>query len=154
MYRDKLNEKRDVLELLKLPSPKLEPPLDAVSFGGHRYKFISSDAKLRWSKANEVARGVGGRLASITTAEEQDFVANLCQKKRVWLGGTRSGKKWKWASSEAMEYQNWDEKAGAERYVMMLANGKWGTSALRPRRLTGYLIEWNDEADPAAEQKE
>ena len=83
MYRDKLNEKREVLELLKLPSPKLKPSLDAVSFGGHRYKFISSDAELLWSKANEVACAVGVRLASITTAEDQEFVANLYQKKRV-----------------------------------------------------------------------
>jgi len=50
-------------------------PEDAVEFNGHYYKAF--EEKMLWTEAKAYCESLGGHLATITSAEENDFIFSL-----------------------------------------------------------------------------
>ena len=88
---------------------------------GHFYELVPAAGGITWGNANTAATNSGGYLATITSAEENDFVFNLADQYPIawyggygpWLGGLQpSGASepaggWSWVTGEAFGYQNW-----------------------------------------------
>ena len=85
---------------------------------GHYYEVVSSDAGYGRRSAQYLAGQAGGYLATITSSEENDFVASLLTPGEVyWLGGRQypdgiePDGEWHWdghwGTEEAWGYSNW-----------------------------------------------
>jgi len=115
-----------------------------VEYENSRYALFDYGAT--WKEARTLCEDIGGRLVTITSAEEQQVVESLITngtKNCYWLGGTDEGAEgvWKWITGEAFEYTNWDPRQpdnenGVEHYLDMFRTsyGVWG----------GSLGTWDD----------
>lgn len=137
-------------------------PADAAKCGDKYFKVF--DTPLSWHQAKKKCEEMGGRLASIETDEENDFVADLASKAKVnaaWLGGSDEKQEgtWQWADGQAMKYANWDRmtrqpnNAGrVEHYVVLLVekNKVWWDFPSEPGKFPeftgkyrpGFVCEW------------
>jgi hypothetical protein len=97
---------------------------NAGIYNGNKYAVVEStnSAGFTWEDARDTAQSLGGHLATITSAGENDFVFNLVKNTvfgnginehnneniGAWLGGER-GKdgKFSWITGEAFTYTNW-----------------------------------------------
>ena len=59
-------------------------------FPQNRYKFIPDE--MTWNEHDSRAMTMGGHLASITNAEENEQVTRIAGGKPVWIGGIRKGR--------------------------------------------------------------
>ena len=84
---------------------KKAPP-EAIEFNGHFYQYCSE--KTKWDTAKSKCQTRGGHLVSITSREENDFVARLVKgKSAVWIGFYKPVDAWKWANLEKTDFSNW-----------------------------------------------
>ena len=77
-----------------------------------RYKFIPEE--MTWNEHDHSAMSMGGQLASITNAEENEQVTTISGGKTVWIGGMRKGRgngpgaeHWYWSDGRPWGYTNW-----------------------------------------------
>lgn len=113
-------------------------------FGGHFYARINVD--MSWDEAAAVCEALGGRLACVTSAEENDFVCRQFAADRFcWLGGTDAGHEgdWRWVSGEPWGYTSWAEgEPGnwdvAEHYLHT-GQDAWNNTS-------SFFLRWNDTA--------
>ena len=84
-------------------------PKDAITFDGHSYKVFTDG--MNWHEAKDYCDAVGGHLATITTAAEQDFIESLildAGKNFYWIGGYHENNEtWQWITGEQWDYTNW-----------------------------------------------
>jgi hypothetical protein len=89
-----------------------------VEDGGndHWYEAFVSPSWILWSDAATAANQFGGYLATITSAEENDFVYQLIENEAYWtdaqsipgdldgpwLGGYKLSNEWHWVSGETI----------------------------------------------------
>jgi len=114
-------------------------PFDAVEFGGHFYKVYPE--RMTWHDAKRFCEELGGHLVTITSAQEQSFVADLARRSAIpgstWIGLTEEGHlgDWRWVTDEPLAYRNWAKGEPNSR------EGKehWG-SIKQPQD-----FGWNDE---------
>jgi hypothetical protein len=115
---------------------------------GHYYKWVNTSGT--WGTAKAGAAGLGGYLASVTSAAEQSFVTTSVAPSSTafWIGGTdeQTEGTWLWVNGDAWGYTNWNggepNNSGNEDYLMMNTNGTWNdwnASGANP----GYVVEWN-----------
>lgn len=148
----------------RLPA-KAEPVTRTFAGNGHRYQLVPGS--FSWNDANNNAKSQGGHLATITSAEENDWmwrtfsvhlpnvaVRNVTSR-GWWLGGSQEfeASPWTWVTGEAFDFTRWDEhspgrvKPGA-LYLRQRDNGGGGELSLwgaSPSTSRGhYLIEWDD----------
>ena len=76
------------------------------------YKFIPE--KMTWAEHNNQAIAMGGNLASISNAIENNKVKEISNGVNVWLGGVRKGcgndtgaDHWYWSNGKKWSYTNW-----------------------------------------------
>ncbi|MHC4464228.1 MAG: C-type lectin-like domain-containing protein [Planctomycetota bacterium] len=90
---------------------------------GHYYEPFIVSGGITWSQANDSANAAGWYLATITSAEENNFVFNLVDDLSFWaqgagsitlgpwLGGFRVGGEqsddWRWVTGEPFVYKHW-----------------------------------------------
>src|SRR5687767_12830050 len=88
---------------------------------GHFYEVVSAPAGVTWGNASLAATNRGGYLATITSAEENQFIFNLATQDATvwysgygpWLGGIQPagsaepGGGWRWITGEPFTYRNW-----------------------------------------------
>ena len=107
--------------------------IDTFSFGGHVYQLYNGG--LTWSEAKEACEQRVGHLATITSADEQEFVQDHLDAtcNNYWIGGYRDEDSWKWVTEEGFEFTNWasgepnNYHNKNENYIQMLGvkyNGK------------------------------
>ncbi len=99
---------------------------------GHFYEVVVPGSPVSWVQARKAAVFAGGYLATMTSAAENTFVANLAAQKPdawqqqgtwfgiltwgPWLGAFQpTGSKepdggWQWVTGEPLIFTNWDEK--------------------------------------------
>ena len=94
----------------------------------------------KWVQAKAFCEVLGGHLASVTTAEENQFVHNFMLESGYLtaffgLENEERDGNWKWANDEPFEYSNWHEgqpsKSPKERYGMYFykhEDGTWNDS--------------------------
>lgn len=115
----------------------LEPAI-SQSFNGHKYELYNIQSS--WFEAYRICKQLGGHLATISSAEENEFVARLANtvsnSSYTWLGGSDvySEGKWFWITDESFSYTNWNENQpdnynSSEHYLHMYPSGKWNDSA-------------------------
>ncbi|MHC4250361.1 MAG: PA14 domain-containing protein [Planctomycetota bacterium] len=125
-------------------------PVDAVEFGGHFYKVMKKPGggQMFQRDAARFCAAAGGRLATISTAEENEFLAKLVAKsgaREAWIGMTRpdADAPWGWESGEKVTFKRLAPDAKAKQ-VLLRADGKWQAF---PWNKAYFVCEW---APPAA----
>jgi len=100
------------------------------SFGGSNY-YCSNDPSL-WPNAKKTCQSYGGNLAVITSAEENEFLANILtiQSAYIGLSDADSQGNYTWCDGSALEYTNWypgqpNNYNNNQDYCEMLSNGQW-----------------------------
>ena len=131
---------------------------------GNYYKLVDGD--FSWSEADAAATGMGGYLATITSAQENAFIAALFDNNAAtspdgaWLGGGDTAVEgvYRWLTGpeagNLFTYTNWEQNAlpfpqqepndaqfpGDDDYVTI---GRFDTS------FSGDAGTWNDDGDPS-----
>lgn len=126
---------------------------------GHWYELVEPSGGLNWDGADQAARarmwlGIPGHLATITSQEEQDFVAALLGSANCWLAGYQDptssppAADWHWQTSEPWSYTNWQPGepndyygAGVESCLQIYNFGKWND--VRCIENNSYLVEYD-----------
>jgi hypothetical protein len=92
-----------------------------VSFEGHSYAFVNQ--RMTWHVAKAYAERMGGYLACIGSAEENEFIANLVGSTCSWIGFTDEEEEgnWVWINGEPVIFVNWgvsqpNDNLGLEEY--------------------------------------
>lgn len=139
----------------------------AVEHGGngHYYKVISRPEGVTWDKAKKAAEEMGGYLAGIGGAAENDFVFGLFEedanlwtkhgpyKLGPWIGGYREagGDGWKWLDNEAFDFSNWSDghpvesPEGKENRINFFHGNKW-ISNRTDYKLNSFVVEFDSKS--------
>ncbi len=104
-----------------------------------------------WTQAHAAAQAIGGDLATINDAAENEWVrAELGnfkgQDRRVWIGlnDVAVEGQFVWTSGQPVTYTNWDtgepnNTGGLEHYVELFGStGEWNDNTDNPKGLTVY----------------
>ncbi|RMG81448.1 MAG: HYR domain-containing protein [Bacteroidetes bacterium] len=99
---------------------------------GHQYYL--SEAWNSWADAQAAAEALGGHLAVITDAEENQFVASrLSENKAPWIGIQLADGTGFWVNDEDTNFQNWANGAPSEdpgkNAGYLQPNGLWGNDS-------------------------
>jgi hypothetical protein len=132
------------------PSPSI--PDGSVEFAGHRYLLVDDVDELSWELSDEQCVDWGGTLAVVSSTEESQFIAELCDGRYMYLGATDRGEEgvWEWVDGTPWDYTNWldgqpNDYGGAENFLATYDGGKWvdvagsGSGFWMP---TGFICEW------------
>jgi hypothetical protein len=134
-------------------------------FEDHWYEVVTQDTDLTWDTARDNAKKKNGYLVSITSVDENKFVADLLDELKFanyWLGGyqlkkddTESEGGWAWDSGDTWEELNlWQPgepnngMGGTQDYLHFWAtNGKWDDMENRDT-MKGYVVEYTSNPVP------
>ncbi|MFM1824194.1 MAG: hypothetical protein RI967_2460 [Planctomycetota bacterium] len=127
---------------------------------GSAFEVVRPASSVNWSTAAAQAVARGGRLATITSQAEADFVyGRLVSIPSVWsgtqgpwLGLQRTGGVWKWITGETVEFNQW---APGEPNGSGDRGRYWNPSGVSPTwddqpgssGALSYLVEYPDAAD-------
>lgn len=159
-----------LLSLITCATSQAQSPLRNPS-NGHYYAMVVLPTPISWKDANDAARnstfkGMPGYLATITSAQENNFlVRHIFQKPSVpslysiWLGGFRfqftknSKSDWRWVTGEPWEFSYWtagepNNAWDIEDRLMAAGNRTWNDlpddSHHAPNRVDvcAYVVEY------------
>ncbi|MDX9701768.1 MAG: C-type lectin domain-containing protein [Candidatus Auribacterota bacterium] len=127
----------------------------------NQYELISAGAPITWHAANNAAIALGGHLATILSAGEQDWIlSTFGTSKYIWIGGFQdpshpeppydSG--WQWVTGETWDYTAWgpgepNDFSGQNQDYLVLwqnHNGGWNDAIYNDSRITYFLVEWDN----------
>jgi serine/threonine protein kinase len=142
----------DSVQNLRAAREQPKPALPhTATFRGHRYAFIVYP--MSWSDARTFSEAVGGHLASVTSLEENTWIAQsfgvACLGRSLWLGGTDEGTEsfWRWQNGEGWRFEHWNapepnNNGGVENVLAVKPDGWWidanGTTLNLP-----FVVEWD-----------
>ena len=142
-----------------------------VDWNGHTYRVY--DISITWEEAKTYCENLGGHLATITSEEENNVIANLLsnadyKKSMYWLGGYRDESEiWRWITGESMGFTNWNPgeptNSQSQKWIAMYTalasknlkyrpqaiHGTWmdnpngGVDDGWPLSETGFICEWD-----------
>lgn len=133
---------------------------------GHSYDVYLLDPVLTWEDARDAAEEKGGYLATITSADENEFVWDLVSDKdnfsSYWLGGYQTDGNdepkgnWAWVSGEEWDYTNWapgepdDNTVGGNKqnYLHFWPNDGLWDDMENGRYMAGYVVEFEPVPEP------
>lgn len=122
-------------------------------FNCHYYQLVEAGRQQSWIDAESVARGMTyrglkGHLATITSAEEQKFIARIATLMRfdgelAWLGGSQMPDSqepaggWRWSTGEPFGFTFWgpgqpDNAGQEESLLQMWRHGHWNDNTDSP----------------------
>jgi hypothetical protein len=134
-----------------------QAPANSAPLSNKRYEVV--DQSTSWTKAKAEAEKRGGYLAVITSAQEQETIANMVKmtgtKRGYWLGGyCERDRIWKWVNNEPMNYTNWapgepnNANGGQQNKMAMMRIpyppqkiGQWDDE--NNNVMYGFIIEWD-----------
>jgi hypothetical protein len=76
----------------------------------NNHSYCISPVALPWHQARDAAKKMGGYLATLTDAKENEWVvANFGEQTEYWIGlnDEQENRKWAWANGEKFEFANW-----------------------------------------------
>ncbi|MBR5618145.1 MAG: leucine-rich repeat protein, partial [Clostridia bacterium] len=120
------------------------PSKTAVGENGHIYLVFNQSSA--WETAKDYCESFGGHLVTITSAEENTFVANLVAdqlKGLYWIGLKRSSNNtWDWVTGESGfpedPWDNGEPSGGSEYYAQMYSRDCYTNGQNHPAG------SWND----------
>ncbi|XP_027624796.1 low affinity immunoglobulin epsilon Fc receptor isoform X2 [Tupaia chinensis] len=117
-------------------------PKDWVNFK-HKCYYFGKGAK-KWIQARYACEDLGGRLVSIHSREEQDFLTTRANKKGSWIGlrDVFVEGEFLWMDGSPVGYSNWypgepNNHDRGEDCVLMKESGEWNDAFCRD-----YLDTW------------
>uniref|UniRef100_A0A673BEK7 C-type lectin domain-containing protein n=1 Tax=Sphaeramia orbicularis TaxID=375764 RepID=A0A673BEK7_9TELE len=105
------------------------------------FLFVSRPSS--WYNAEEHCIILGGRLASVSSTREYNFLQLITgsQYSHAWLGGFSLQVGWLWADGEGFYYDNWDSRYSTSAYpsssypcMFLQTHYGWGRSTCRSPR--------------------
>lgn len=138
-----------------IPDDTTVVPLDTDS-QDHHYQIFHET--LSWQEAKQKCEAMGGHLAVITSAEEQQVIEDLnVQQENLWIGASRdeSGA-WAWVTGEPWSYTNWNEGepnnssnvAPNETCAAVWPKGWNDLANDNLYEQSGYICEWDGAQEP------
>ena len=123
---------------------------ELLYFNGHSYRCMDLD--LSWNDARLHCIEQGGHLVTITSPEEQDFLANNFYDQKLWIGAAETQAGWCWVTDEAWSYENWreGEPSGGEEWCGALwTNMEWNDLRNEDpgERVSAFICEYDDLED-------
>ncbi|MCX7771093.1 MAG: CSLREA domain-containing protein, partial [Proteobacteria bacterium] len=127
---------------------------------GHWYEPVYVPGGITWDAAKVAAEAEGGYLATITSAEENNFVFGLVNDPAYFIeiygpyiggfqpaGSEEPAGGWTWVTGEPWVYTNWNEGEpnnylGIENALHLLSNVRWN-DLRTDESMKGYIIEYN-----------
>jgi len=126
--------------LLIGPSIAFAQPVAQGTYNNVTYIAVLASSGITWTAAATNAAAMGGQLASITSAAENQFIYSLTTANPSlwaafsgggigpWLGGYKQGGTWHWTDGAAFSYSNWatyqpDNYGGNENYIQYYSPG-------------------------------
>lgn len=116
---------------------------------GHYYQRI--DIPMSWHEAKTLCEQVGGYLATVASAEENQFIlTNFATDHVCWLGATDEADEgnWRWVTNEPFEYRNWapnePSNQGRTEHYLVMGNAVVATLQGRPYLHYAFGASWND----------
>jgi hypothetical protein len=110
-----------------------------VTEGGNGHWYVLTNGYERWPNARIQAQDMGADLATMTSAEENAFIASAFNGLRFWLGARRSSTNFstfEWVTGEAWSYESWRpgepntcNPCGQAEFVQS-GNGLWDDTGL------------------------
>ena len=76
----------------------------------NNHSYCISPVALPWHQARDAAKKMGGYLATLTDAKENEWVvATFGEQTEFWVGlnDEQENRKWVWVSGEKFEFANW-----------------------------------------------
>jgi len=114
----------------------------AAVFKGHRYLFIPQF--MRWADARKFCEELGGHLVTITTPDEDAFIASLFKSTCwFWLGLFVDEHGPKWVTGEPFAYKNFISES-EEKFRGPKAFGKFWRTDCIPDPRNCFMIEWDE----------
>ncbi len=151
------------VEISELAASPADAAASVRTFQGHRYQFVPGS--YTWTEAKSEAEELGGHLAVITSAEEDEWAWKTFSGPRPqvpkeelwmhgwWLGASQSPqeKAWQWLTAEAMTFTGW--RPGEPRATIQPPRGLWMSddaddaldskwTAQKMSWKGGFLVEW------------
>ena len=130
------------------------PPAGAKGFAGRSYQIYRQE--LTWQQAEARCLEMGGHLAIVRNAAENQFLAAMMKAgglDAAWLGATdaKVEGRWVWVDGTNMSYSNWgpgqpNNKGDGEDHLILLLkfNATWSD---QPNSSTqhdpGFICEWD-----------
>ena len=131
---------------------------------GHSYEAVTAPAGgINWDTAKAAAEARGGYLATLTSAEENQFIVDNLPLAVIpgyyWLGGVQPDpasvepdEGWTWVTGEAFSYTNWSAiepsdtaQDGAQDAIQLwhTPTGSWNDQ-YRSTMVAGYVVEYEN----------
>jgi hypothetical protein len=130
---------------------------------GHWYQLRLVKPEMGWSVAQSAAAATGGHLATLTSAEENNFVFAMANVTPAyggspvvgpWVGGLRIDDQWSWVTGESWNFANWlppnpdgPGTWGENRVCLTASGGRWNDfneSGSQPGlAMRSYVTEWS-----------
>lgn len=103
----------------------------------NNHSYLISNTQVTWETANVIAQQLGGHLATITSAEENQAIsAGFTQQYSAWIGLREVAYEgdWQWVTGEPLSYTNWNlfepnNSDYIEAYGEMYSDGPWNDLA-------------------------
>ncbi len=119
-------------------------------FGGHTFKYFDNTAT--WNNAKSACEGLGGHLATSTSAEKNTFLLEIADGVTIYLGATKEtgDSTWFWLNDETWNYTNWADEypttlpegmISDDNYLLLNSSGEWEDSPGLGR--FHYICEWD-----------
>lgn len=100
------------------------------NYSGSNYYCSINPAS--WPQANANSNALGGHLAEVNSAGENNFLAEILTIQRAWIGLSDASAEgtFKWSTGKSLDYTNWypgqpNDDAGYQDYVAMQSSGLW-----------------------------
>ncbi len=139
----------------------LLPEAAELIYDDHTYLLIHTDVS-SWDEAEAYCESMGGHLATITSAEENEHIYSYiveCGYRNAFFGLTdrNSEGTWEWCTGEPVTYTNWPEdqpsdNIGEENYGMYwdyYPNGEWNDGNFTSTH--PFICEWDSISDDGIE---
>jgi len=125
--------------LLIGPTIAFAQPVAQGSYNNVTYIAVLTTGGITWTAAEADAIAMGGQLASVTSAGEDQFIYSLISSDASlwaavgggavgpWIGGYKQGGSWHWSDGSAFSYSNWatdqpDNYGGTENYIQFYSD--------------------------------
>lgn len=127
-------------------------------YKNHKYAFFTK--RVAYSEAERFCENLGGHLATISSAEENNYLFNLMKSKgynSAYFGLTDSEREgvWKWVNGETVNYTNWrlgepnaeNENEDYAMFYYKYNDGTWNDGDFGGSTVNGgnvFICEWDE----------
>ena len=153
IYQELRKELESLQQKPAQPNAQRSIPEGAVKFGEKSYFIFDQGAT--WHHASKLCQQLGGYLARIESAEENEFLKELVRQRNVkvkacWIDGSDALEEGKWmlSNGQPMLYTDWGRNEpqntnDVEHQVSLWRDFGWKWGDVRSSKRYPYICEWD-----------